>query len=72
MGIELLIMEKSWNCVFEFLWDSCISLIMLNQDTIPCFENSVNPDQLASQGYSRTSLMFFLFFGGAISINLNL
>ena len=24
MEITLLIIEKSWNCVFEFLWESCI------------------------------------------------
>ena len=23
MEITLLIMEKSWNCVFEFLWEAC-------------------------------------------------
>ena len=23
MEISLLIMEKSWNCVFEFLWEPC-------------------------------------------------
>ena len=23
MEITLLIMEKSWNCVFEFLWEPC-------------------------------------------------
>ena len=26
MEITLLIMEKSWNCVFEFLWEPCIML----------------------------------------------
>ena len=23
MEIALLIMEKSWNCVFEYLWETC-------------------------------------------------
>ena len=24
MKITLLIMKKSWNCVFEFLWEPCM------------------------------------------------
>ena len=24
MEITLLFMEKSWNCVFEFLWEPCL------------------------------------------------
>ena len=27
MEITLLIMEKSWNCVFEFLWEPCLGFL---------------------------------------------
>ena len=27
MEITLLIMEISWNCVFEFLWESCYKIV---------------------------------------------
>ena len=29
MEITLLIMEKSWNCVFEFLWGPCALFLIL-------------------------------------------
>ena len=28
MEITLLIMEKSWNCVFEFLWEPCQIVVL--------------------------------------------
>ena len=41
MGITLLIMEKSWNCVFEFLWESCVYTCTIHDscyDFISLFE----------------------------------
>ena len=76
MEITLLIMKNYgntvlWNCVFEFLWESCypkstpvfcneppqvaacdgytgiLTLVLLSLD-FSIFENTVDPDQLAS------------------------
>ena len=45
MEITLLIMEKSWNCVFGFLWfEPCFMLFLVSLD-ISSFDNGVDPDQ---------------------------
>ena len=60
-------MEKSWNCVFEFLWEPCmiqiyavkmgLSIISLRGHRLefPKYDvllaNSVNPDEMLQSGH---------------------
>ena len=68
MKITLLLMEKSWNCVFEFLWEPCLlqglgeidALLKLPSNTTRMLLFCVS-SSLCSGLFSSVWLWYFLY-----------